>query len=83
MHLAHIKPTSASIKHGMNTSASCPAAGGIDQSYSARTPAEVIRLFTEGKENARSYLRAQKALAEEAGLGKALQKGSLLERHRT
>ncbi|CAE7947537.1 TNXB [Symbiodinium sp. KB8] len=51
--------------------------GGIDQSYSARTPAEVIRLFTEGKENARSYLRAQKALAEEAGLGLAFYEGGV------
>ena len=46
------------------------ASGGIDQTYSARTPPEVIELFKQGKENARTYVRAQKALAEEAGLGR-------------
>lgn len=47
--------------------------GGIDQSYSAKTPAEVIELFTSGKESARSWVKEQKAIADAAGLGRVLE----------
>ena len=51
--------------------------GGVDQSYSAKTVAEVIELFTEGIESKRSSLREQKALAEAAQLGIAFYEGGV------
>jgi len=51
--------------------------GGVDPSYSPKTPAEVIALFTQGSENARSEVRAQKAIADAAGLGLAFYEGGV------
>ncbi|CAK9041041.1 unnamed protein product [Durusdinium trenchii] len=51
--------------------------GGIDQSYSAKTPAEVIELFTSGKESARSWVKEQKAIADAAGLGITFYEGGV------
>lgn len=51
--------------------------GGVDGSFSPLTPAEVIARFEAGAEGARSYIRAQKALAQEQGMGVAIYEGGV------